>query len=165
MVLARGVGAVVVGPQSGWDGIPGADTPALSPQKPILLQGHERSITQIKYNREGDLLFTVAKDPVSGGAREGDWVGGRGTRRGEFAPSGWWVNKPCRLRGILLNSTENRPYRGSLAMVGRDEYPGRREIRLCGGGTGRGSTLVTRGWEEPERTASTVWRIKLIRGR
>ncbi|XP_021118919.1 doublecortin domain-containing protein 2B isoform X2 [Heterocephalus glaber] len=31
--------------------------------KPILLQGHERSITQIKYNREGDLLFTVAKDP------------------------------------------------------------------------------------------------------
>ncbi|XP_006871545.1 PREDICTED: carcinoembryonic antigen-related cell adhesion molecule 16 [Chrysochloris asiatica] len=32
--------------------------------KPILLQGHERSITQIKYNREGDLLFTVAKDPT-----------------------------------------------------------------------------------------------------
>lgn len=42
-------------------------TPAVTspPQKPILLQGHERSITQIKYNREGDLLFTVAKDPVS----------------------------------------------------------------------------------------------------
>lgn len=36
-----------------------------SPQKPILLQGHERSITQIKYNREGDLLFSVAKDTVS----------------------------------------------------------------------------------------------------
>lgn len=35
------------------------------PQKPILLQGHERSITQIKYNREGDLLFSVAKDTVS----------------------------------------------------------------------------------------------------
>lgn len=30
--------------------------------KPILLQGHERSITQIKYNREGDLLFSSAKD-------------------------------------------------------------------------------------------------------
>jgi translation initiation factor 3 subunit I len=26
------------------------------------LQGHERSITQIKYNREGDLLFSSAKD-------------------------------------------------------------------------------------------------------
>jgi len=27
-----------------------------------MLQGHERSITQIKYNREGDLLFSVGKD-------------------------------------------------------------------------------------------------------
>ena len=49
----------------------GADTAVLSLQKPILLQGHERSITQIKYNREGDLLFTVAKDPVSVGRRAG----------------------------------------------------------------------------------------------
>lgn len=30
--------------------------------KPLLLHGHERSITQIKYNREGDLLFSCAKD-------------------------------------------------------------------------------------------------------
>jgi translation initiation factor 3 subunit I len=30
--------------------------------KPILLSGHERSLTQIKFNLEGDLLFTVAKD-------------------------------------------------------------------------------------------------------
>lgn len=30
--------------------------------KPILLHGHERSLTQIKYNRQGDLLFSVAKD-------------------------------------------------------------------------------------------------------
>lgn len=30
--------------------------------KPISLLGHERSITQIKYNREGDLLFSSAKD-------------------------------------------------------------------------------------------------------
>jgi WD40 repeat protein len=31
-------------------------------QKPILLHGHERSITCIKYNREGDLIFSSAKD-------------------------------------------------------------------------------------------------------
>lgn len=31
-------------------------------KRPILLQGHERAITQIKYNREGDLLFSAAKD-------------------------------------------------------------------------------------------------------
>lgn len=59
----------------------GADTPILSPQKPILLQGHERSITQIKYNREGDLLFTVAKDPVSAEGRASGTVR-RGPGRG-----------------------------------------------------------------------------------
>ena len=31
-------------------------------QKPLLLHGHERSITKIRYNREGDLLFSTAKD-------------------------------------------------------------------------------------------------------
>lgn len=31
-------------------------------QKPFSLHGHERAITQIKYNREGDLLFSCAKD-------------------------------------------------------------------------------------------------------
>ncbi|EEC12497.1 serine/threonine kinase receptor-associated protein, putative, partial [Ixodes scapularis] len=30
--------------------------------KPLMLHGHERAITQIKYNREGDLLFSCAKD-------------------------------------------------------------------------------------------------------
>jgi translation initiation factor 3 subunit I len=30
--------------------------------KPISLHGHERSVTQIVYNREGDLLFSSAKD-------------------------------------------------------------------------------------------------------
>jgi len=30
--------------------------------KPISLHGHERSITQIRYNREGDLLFSAGKD-------------------------------------------------------------------------------------------------------
>jgi translation initiation factor 3 subunit I len=29
--------------------------------KPLMLHGHERAITQIKYNREGDLLFTASK--------------------------------------------------------------------------------------------------------
>jgi len=30
--------------------------------KPLMMHGHERSITQIKYNTEGDLLFSCAKD-------------------------------------------------------------------------------------------------------
>jgi translation initiation factor 3 subunit I len=30
--------------------------------RPILLKGHERPLTQVKYNREGDLIFSSAKD-------------------------------------------------------------------------------------------------------
>ncbi|OAA79701.1 eukaryotic translation initiation factor 3 subunit 2 [Akanthomyces lecanii RCEF 1005] len=30
--------------------------------RPILLSGHERALTQIKYNLDGDLLFSVSKD-------------------------------------------------------------------------------------------------------
>jgi len=39
--------------------------PRITPKsqlQPILLQGHERSITQVKFNQDGDLLFTTAKD-------------------------------------------------------------------------------------------------------
>ncbi|KAK6339242.1 translation initiation factor eIF3 subunit [Orbilia javanica] len=32
--------------------------------RPILLQGHERALTQVKYNKDGDLLFSVSKDHV-----------------------------------------------------------------------------------------------------
>ena len=32
--------------------------------KPLMMHGHERSITQIKYNLDGDLLFRNAGIPV-----------------------------------------------------------------------------------------------------
>ncbi|XP_077991124.1 eukaryotic translation initiation factor 3 subunit I-like [Glandiceps talaboti] len=47
--------------------------------KPILLHGHERSITQIKYNREGDLLFSSAKDH-----QPNVWYSLNGERLGSF---------------------------------------------------------------------------------
>jgi translation initiation factor 3 subunit I len=49
--------------------------------KPLLLQGHERSLTQIKYNREGDLLFSCSKDKsvcvwfIENGERLGTYEG------------------------------------------------------------------------------------------
>lgn len=52
--------------------------------KPIILHAHERSITQIKYNREGDLIFSTAKDAVPNvwyavnGERLGSFVGHNG---------------------------------------------------------------------------------------
>ncbi|KAK9454587.1 WD40-repeat-containing domain protein [Dipodascopsis uninucleata] len=52
--------------------------------RPIILKGHERPLTQVIYNREGDLLFTVAKDKVvnvyysQNGERLGTYVGHQG---------------------------------------------------------------------------------------
>lgn len=44
-----------------------------------MLQGHERAITQIKYNREGDLLFSAAKD-----SKPTVWWSLNGERLGTF---------------------------------------------------------------------------------
>ncbi|RZF44227.1 hypothetical protein LSTR_LSTR003867 [Laodelphax striatellus] len=47
--------------------------------KPLLLQGHQRSITRIKYNREGDLLFSSSKDH-----KPNVWYSLNGERLGSF---------------------------------------------------------------------------------
>lgn len=48
-------------------------------QKPLLLHGHDRPITQIKYNREGDLLFSASKAHVPN-----VWYSVNGERLGTF---------------------------------------------------------------------------------
>ncbi|BFZ64477.1 translation initiation factor eIF3 subunit [Saitoella coloradoensis] len=47
--------------------------------RPILLQGHERSLTQVKFNAEGDLIFSVAKDHVVNA-----WYSHNGERLGTY---------------------------------------------------------------------------------
>lgn len=47
--------------------------------KPIALHGHERSITKIRYNTEGDLLFSSSKD-----ATPNVWYSINGERLGTF---------------------------------------------------------------------------------
>jgi translation initiation factor 3 subunit I len=53
--------------------------------RPILLKGHERSITLVKYNYDGDLLFTASKDHIPSlwrsetGERIGTYNGHKGT--------------------------------------------------------------------------------------
>lgn len=47
--------------------------------KPLMMHGHERSITQIKYNLEGDLLFSSAKDQ-----HPNVWYSINGERLGTF---------------------------------------------------------------------------------
>ena len=73
-------------------------------QKPLMLHGHERSITQIKYNREGDLLFSAAKDQSPNvwysinGERLGSFVGHNGTV--------WCIDVNCILYMCCLLETK-----------------------------------------------------------
>jgi translation initiation factor 3 subunit I len=52
--------------------------------RPILLSGHERALTQVKFSKEGDLLFSVSKDHIicawysANGERFGAYKGHQG---------------------------------------------------------------------------------------
>ena len=52
--------------------------------QPILLQGHERSITKFKYNQDGDLMFSASKDlaPCIWYADTGERIGTYGQHKG-----------------------------------------------------------------------------------
>ncbi|CAB0040591.1 unnamed protein product [Trichogramma brassicae] len=47
--------------------------------KPLMLHGHERAITMIKFNREGDLIFSASKDK-----KPNVWYSINGERLGTF---------------------------------------------------------------------------------
>jgi WD40 repeat protein len=64
--------------------------------RPIIVQGHERPLTMVKYNREGDLLFTAAKD-----YRPCMWYADNGERIGTFeghTGTVWCVDVNCARR-------------------------------------------------------------------
>lgn len=64
-------------------------------KKPLLLQGHERAITQIKYNREGDLLFSASKDKLPN-----VWFSINGERLGTYnghQGAVWCIDVDCKL--------------------------------------------------------------------
>lgn len=63
-----------------------------------MLHGHERSITQIKYNRDGDLLFSTAKD-----TKPNVWYSLNGERLGTYNGHGgavWCIDVDCILEKI-----------------------------------------------------------------
>ncbi|KAL9008856.1 MAG: hypothetical protein Q9173_006062 [Seirophora scorigena] len=47
--------------------------------RPILLQGHERALTQIRYTKDGDILFSTAKDQIICA-----WFSANGERLGTY---------------------------------------------------------------------------------
>ena len=49
------------------------------PIRPILLKGHSRPLTRVKFNRDGDLLFTCGKDH-----KPNVWYAENGERLGTY---------------------------------------------------------------------------------
>lgn len=73
--------------------------------KPIMLHGHERSITQIKYNREGDLIYSCAKD-----SQPNVWYSLNGERLGTFNGHNgavWCIDVNWDTSKVLTGSADN----------------------------------------------------------
>ncbi|XP_072045225.1 eukaryotic translation initiation factor 3 subunit I-like [Amphiura filiformis] len=73
--------------------------------KPIALFGHDRSITTVKYNREGDLLFSSAKDN-----QPTVWYSINGERLGTFEGHGgavWCIDCSWDSSKVLTGSADN----------------------------------------------------------
>lgn len=73
--------------------------------KPIMLHGHERAVTQIKYNREGDLLFSCAKDSTPN-----VWHSLNGERLGSLKGHGgavWGIDVTWDSTQVITGSADN----------------------------------------------------------
>lgn len=72
---------------------------------PILLQSHTRALTKIKFNREGDLLFSAAKDETPN-----VWYSHNGERLGSFAGHNgtvWTLDMTSDSRTLATGSADN----------------------------------------------------------
>lgn len=73
--------------------------------RPILLQGHQRSLTQIKYNADGDLLFSVSKDQLIN-----VWYSHNGERLGTYDNHNgtvWTIDVDSESRFLVSGSADN----------------------------------------------------------
>ncbi|XP_075229066.1 eukaryotic translation initiation factor 3 subunit i [Lycorma delicatula] len=73
--------------------------------KPLLLQGHQRPITKIKYNREGDLLFSASKD-----LRPNVWYSLNGERLGTYnghAGAVWCIDVDWQTTTFMTGAADN----------------------------------------------------------
>lgn len=70
-----------------------------------MLQGHERAITAVKYNREGDLIFSASKDK-----KPNVWWSANGERLGTFNGhngSIWCIDIDWRTQFFMSGSGDN----------------------------------------------------------
>ncbi|EGN94035.1 hypothetical protein SERLA73DRAFT_189186 [Serpula lacrymans var. lacrymans S7.3] len=73
--------------------------------RPILLQGHERSLTQLKFNLEGDLLFSCSKDHIVNA-----WFSHNGERLGTYDGHNgtvWTLDVDSQSKFLVSGSADN----------------------------------------------------------
>ena len=90
----------------GWSECTRVDCcPVLQAMKPLLLHGHERALTSIKFNLEGDLLFSSSKDKVPC-----VWFTHNGERLGTYQGHGgavWSVDPTYDSKKLLTGAADN----------------------------------------------------------
>jgi translation initiation factor 3 subunit I len=96
-----------------------------------LLQGHERSITQIKYNREGDLIFSSAKDK-----KPNVWFSLNGERLGTYNGHNgavWCIDIDWQTVNFMSGSADNtcKIWDARTAQV-KHTFATANPVRTCG---------------------------------
>ncbi|KAA0194906.1 Eukaryotic translation initiation factor 3 subunit I, partial [Fasciolopsis buskii] len=99
--------------------------------RPIILHGHQRPITRICFNRDGDLIFTAAKNPVVN-----VWFSANGERLGNFNGHVgviWWLDPDWRTEHLLTASGD---YHAKLWDISTgkclNDYEAQAPVRTCG---------------------------------
>ncbi|THD22976.1 Eukaryotic translation initiation factor 3 subunit I [Fasciola hepatica] len=99
--------------------------------RPIILHGHQRPITRICFNRDGDLIFTAAKNTVVN-----VWFTANGERLGSFSGHDgviWWLDADWRTENLLTASGD---YHAKLWDISTgnclSDYEAQAPVRTCG---------------------------------
>jgi translation initiation factor 3 subunit I len=99
--------------------------------KPLLLQAHERSLTQIKFNSDGDLLFSVSKDsnPCVWFTHNGELLGSYSGHNGTV-----WCVDPRFDSSLLLTGSADCSAKVWDIQTGKELYSitAKSPIRTCG---------------------------------
>ena len=98
-----------------------SSNPTLTDHAHISIPGHERALTQIKFNKEGDLLFSCSKDHVVNA-----WFSHNGERLGTYDGHNgavWTIDVDCMSLSLfalsrmnIINPTD-QPNQGSSSPV------------------------------------------------
>eukprot|EP00128_Syssomonas_multiformis_P011565 Colp12_sorted_trinity150504_noHs@12230 len=131
--------------------------------KPIMMYGHERSITQIKYNREGDLLFSTAKDqtPHVWRSENGERLGTYNGHNGAV----WCIDVNWDTSKVLTGAADNTCILWD-AQTGKDihRFTTETAVRTCAFSTSNQSVLYSTDERMGRPSQVRVWDLNALDG-